>query len=85
MNVEGKVAIVTGGASGLGKATAQALISAGAKVEINCIDDAIQATMSITIEAGCTVTGNSGGDALNCPGTINADETAMQITSATQP
>ena len=61
------------------------LITAGSKVEINCIDDAIQATMSITIEAGCTVTGNSGGDALNCPGTINADETAMQITSATQP
>ena len=61
------------------------LISAGAKVEINCIDDAIQATMSITVEAGCTVTGNCGGDALNCPGTINADEAAMQITSATQP
>ena len=61
------------------------LISAGAKVEINCIDDAIQATMSITVEAGCTVTGNCGGDALNCPGTINADEAAMQLTSATQP
>ena len=61
------------------------LISAGAKVEINCIDDAIQATMSITIEAGCAVTGNCGGDALNCPGTINAAESAMQITSAAQP
>lgn len=61
------------------------LISAGAKVEINCIDDAIQATMSITVEAGCAVTGNCGGDALNCPGTINADETAMQIVSAAQP
>ena len=61
------------------------LISAGAKVEINCIDDAIQATMSITIEAGCTITGNCGGDALNCPGTINAAESAMQITSAAQP
>ena len=61
------------------------LITAGSKVEINCIDDAIQATMSITVEAGCTITGNSGGDALNCPGTINADEAAMQITSATQP
>ena len=61
------------------------LISAGAKVEINCIDDAIQATMSITVEAGCTITGNCGGDALNCPGTINADETAMQIVSAAQP
>ena len=61
------------------------LISAGSKVEINCIDDAIQATMSITVEAGCSVTGTCGGDALNCPGTINADEAAMQIVSATQP
>ena len=61
------------------------LISSGAKVEINCLDDAIQATMSITIEAGCAVTGNCGGDALNCPGTINAAESAMQITSAAQP
>ena len=61
------------------------LITAGSKVEINCIDDAIQATMSITVEAGCAVTGNCGGDALNCPGTINADETAMQIVSAAQP
>ena len=61
------------------------LITAGSKVEINCIDDAIQATMSITIEAGCAITGNCGGDALNCPGTINADEAAMQIVSAAQP
>ena len=61
------------------------LINAGSKVEINCIDDAIQATMSITVEAGCAVTGTCGGDTLNCPGTINADETAMQLISATQP
>lgn len=61
------------------------LITAGSKVEINCIDDAIQATMSITIEAGCAVTGTCGGDTLNCPGTINADEGAMQISSSAQP
>jgi hypothetical protein len=61
------------------------LITAGSKVEINCIDDAIQAAMSITIEAGCAITGTCGGDALNCPGTINADEGAMQITSTSQP
>ena len=60
------------------------LISEGSKVEINCIDDALQATMSITVAAGCTVTGTCGGDVLNCPGTINADEAAMQITSAAQ-
>lgn len=61
------------------------LIAAGSKVEINCIDDAIQATMSITVEAGTTVTGTCGGDTLNCPGTINANEAAMQITSTAQP
>ena len=61
------------------------LISAGSKVDINCIDDAIQATMSITVEAGCTVTGTCGGDVLNCPGTINAAESAMQIASSAQP
>ena len=61
------------------------LIASGSKVEINCIDDALQAAMSITVEAGCTVTGTCGGDALNCPGTINASETAMQITSSAQP
>lgn len=61
------------------------LITDGAKVEINCLDDAIQASVSITIAADCTVTGNCGGDALNCPGAINADEAAMQIVSATQP
>ena len=58
------------------------LITAGSKVEINCIDDAIQATVSITVEASCRVTGTCGGDALNCPGTINAPEVAMGITSA---
>jgi hypothetical protein len=41
--------------------------------------------MSITIEAGCAITGTCGGDVLNCPGTINADEAAMQISSAAQP
>ena len=58
------------------------LITAGSKVEINCIDDAIQATVSITVEAGCRITGACGGDALNCPGTINADTSAMEIVSA---
>ena len=61
------------------------LITAGSKVDISCIDDAIQATMSITVEAGATITGTCGGDVLNCPGTINANEAAMQITSTAQP
>ena len=58
------------------------LITAGSKVEISCKDDALQATVSITVEAGCRITGACGGDALNCPGTINADTTAMEIASA---
>lgn len=61
------------------------LISEGARIEISCSDDAIQASVSITVAAGATVTGRCGGDALNCPGTVNADATAMQITPATQP
>ena len=60
------------------------LIASGAKVDILCSDDALQAATSITVEAGATITGACGGDALNCPGTINADEAAMQIQSATQ-
>ena len=34
MNIQGKVAIVTGGSGGLGEATARALVEAGAKVAI---------------------------------------------------
>ena len=41
MKIEGKVAIVTGGASGLGRATAEALIAAGAKVAIWDMNEAL--------------------------------------------
>ncbi len=39
MNVKGQAAIVTGGASGLGGATASALAAAGAKVAIFGVQD----------------------------------------------
>ena len=55
------------------------LIEGGAKVTITCTDDAIQATQSVTVAAGTTVTVTAGGNAINCPGTINADESAMNI------
>ena len=91
VEIEGAKVKLSGGEDAIKSDTADRtdkgyiLISAGAQVEINCIDDAIQATMSITIEAGCAITGTCGGDVLNCPGTINADEAAMQITSTAQP
>ncbi len=61
------------------------LITADAKIDILCKDDALQAANAITVEAGASITGQCGGDALNCPGTINADASAMKIQSATQP
>ncbi|MBE6586505.1 MAG: carbohydrate-binding domain-containing protein [Ruminococcaceae bacterium] len=57
------------------------LIEGNAKVTITCSDDALQATQSITVAAGTSVTITAGGDALNCPGTINADEAALNIIS----
>ena len=57
------------------------LIEGNAKVTIDCSDDALQATQSITVAAGTSVTVTAGGSALNCPGTINADETALNIIS----
>lgn len=57
------------------------LIEGDAKVTITCSDDALQATQSITVAAGTSVTVTAGGSALNCPGTINVDETAMNIIS----
>ena len=57
------------------------LITAGSRVEINCSDDALQATLSITVEEGAGITGRCGGDMLNCPGVIEADAKAMQMTN----
>ena len=58
------------------------LIMAGAVIDINCSDDALQASVSITVEKGATVTGTAGGDVTNCTeGTVNCDPDAMKISN----
>lgn len=52
MDIKGIVAVVTGGASGLGRATAERLIAAGAKVVIT--DLAFSAGADVALEIGAT-------------------------------
>lgn len=53
MELQGKVAIVTGGGSGLGRASARALAVAGARVVVGDVDDAgAAATVSAIVEVG---------------------------------
>jgi len=59
MNIEGQVAIVSGGASGLGRATAKALAAAGARVTILDINEvaALEAAREVgAFVIGCDVT-----------------------------
>ncbi len=53
------------------------LISEDAEVSITCLDDALQATQSVTVEATAKVTVTAGGDTVNCPGVINVAEGAL--------
>ena len=52
MDVKGKCAVVTGGASGLGRATAESLLAAGAKVTIFDVNE--EAGEAAAKEMGCT-------------------------------
>ena len=55
--LDGKAAIVTGSARGIGRATAELFIKEGAKVLINDIDDAAGVADSIVeLEGGRVVT-----------------------------
>ncbi len=71
MDIRGHAAIVTGGASGLGAATAEMLAAAGAKV----------ALLDVNIDGGRAVADKIGGLAVRCDVT-DADGTAAAIAAA---
>ena len=71
MNITGHAAIVTGGASGLGAATAEMLAQAGAKVA--CLD--------VNLDGARAVAGKIRGIAIKCDVT-SADESAAALAAA---
>jgi len=71
MDIKGHAAIVTGGASGLGAATAEMLAQAGAKVA--CLD--------VNLDGARAVAGKIGGIAIKCDVT-SPDEAAAALTEA---
>lgn len=87
VTVSGGKVILSGGEDGiktdneeLGSGKGFILISENAKVEINCSDDALQATQLITVESTASVTGTAGDMALNCDGAINCASGSVNIT-----
>src|SRR5437667_4206117 len=67
MKIAGSVAVITGGASGLGRATAERLLAAGGKV----------ALLDLPRSAGAEVAKNMGGNAFFAACDVtNADEVA---------
>jgi NAD(P)-dependent dehydrogenase (short-subunit alcohol dehydrogenase family) len=70
MEIKGQAAIVTGGASGLGAATAQQLIEAGAKV----------ALLDVNIDAARDVAAKIGGLALRCE--VTESDSALEAVGA---
>ena len=66
MEIKGQAAIVTGGASGLGAATARALAAAGAKVAIIDVNEKAAAEIAADVKGvaiGCDVADSASGEA----------------------
>lgn len=55
------------------------LIAEDAVIDITCLDDALQATQTVTVEATAHLTISCGGDAVNCPGTINVPDSVITL------
>jgi NAD(P)-dependent dehydrogenase (short-subunit alcohol dehydrogenase family) len=70
--VGGKVAVVTGGAAGIGGAVSRRLAAEGATVVVNDIDDALLAACTSDITA-------AGGAVVACPGDIRDAETVERV------
>ena len=75
--VEGKVAIVTGGASGIGAACATTLAREGAKVVVTDVDDAGGQAVVDKI-------GSAGGEAIYLHQDVTLEETWPAIIEATE-
>src|SRR5262249_57412360 len=71
MNPKGHAALITGGGSGLGAATAEALAAAGAKVAI----------LDLNMDAAKAVASKTGGIAIHCD-VSNADATQTAVKEA---
>uniref|UniRef100_UPI00272DEB71 SDR family NAD(P)-dependent oxidoreductase n=1 Tax=Methylobacterium sp. TaxID=409 RepID=UPI00272DEB71 len=71
MRFDGKVAVVTGGGSGIGAATARLLAEAGARVAVIDRDDA--AAQAVAAEIGGLARASDVGD----PGAVAADAAAI--------
>jgi NAD(P)-dependent dehydrogenase (short-subunit alcohol dehydrogenase family) len=72
MNIDGKVAVVTGAGSGIGRATAQALAYRGAMVAVNDIDEARARETVELLEADTA-------SAIPIPGDVASDSDVRQM------
>ena len=85
VEIEGATLTLSGGEDAIKADTADRpdkgyiLIRRGSRLAIDCTDDAMQATLAITVEKGAWITGTCGGDILNSPGIIQADPGSIRM------